>query len=81
LRARNMILERNHPLIYGQNKTDTLVKSLEGEIFKLEKSKIDEKIKTWNDVLQLKRAIIDFQSNLRRAESKCRLFGENEKQN
>ncbi len=81
LRARNMILEKNHPSIYAQNKTDPLVKNLEGEIFKLEKSKIDEKIKTWNDVLQLKRAIIDFHVNLRSAEAKCRLFGENEKQN
>lgn len=74
LRAQNMILERNHPLTYIQNPTDPLIKGLEVEIFKLEKSKIDENIKTWNDVLELKRAIIELQTNLRSAEAKCKLF-------
>ena len=81
LRARNMILERNRPLTYVQDKTDPLIRNLEGEIFRLEKSKIDEKVKTWNDVLLLKRAIVDLQASLRSAETKCRLFDENENQN
>lgn len=77
LKARNMILERAPQFNYTPITTDPLSKDLEKEIFRLEKSKIDEEVRAWNDVLRLKREIIDLVNELSNADIRRRLI-ENE---
>jgi len=77
LKARNMILERTPQFNYAPITTDPLNKDLEKEIFRLEKSKIDEEVRSWNDVLRLKREIIDLVNELSNADIRRRLI-ENE---
>ena len=64
LRAKNIILEKSPRSAYNLSVIDPICRDLEKEIFQLEKTKIEEEITAWNNVLLLKRDIIDLENEL-----------------
>jgi hypothetical protein len=74
LRAKNIILEKSPRSAYSLLVIDPICRDLEKEIFRIEKTKIEEEITAWNDVLQLKRDIVDLENELSNATNKSKLI-------
>jgi len=74
LRAKNIILEKSPRTTYSLLAIDPICRDLEKEIFRLEKTKIEEEITAWNNVLLLKRDIIDLESELSNATKRSKLI-------
>ena len=64
LRAKNIILQKSPRSAYNLSVVDPICRDLGKEIFQLEKTKIEEEITAWNNVLLLKRDIIDLENEL-----------------
>ena len=74
LRAKNIILEKSPRSAYSLLVIDPICRDLEKEIFRIEKTKIEEEITAWNNVLLLKRDIIDLESELSNATKRSKLI-------
>jgi len=74
LRAKNIILEKSPQTAYNLSAIDPVCRDMEKEIFRLEKTKIEEEITAWNNVLLLKRDIIDLESELSNATKRSKLI-------
>ena len=74
LRAKNIILEKSPRTAYSLLPIEPVCRDMEKEIFRIEKTKIEEEITAWNDVLQLKRDIVDLENELLNATKRRNLI-------
>lgn len=73
LDIRNEVLKIDTFLPKYDSQSDPRKTELEKEIIQLEKLKINEKIESWRDILQLKKDIIDLIMELKRIKNKLEL--------
>ena len=74
LNIRNEVLQIKSNMPVYNTYSDPRITELEKEIIKLKKSKINGKIESWKDVLQLKKDIIDLIIELKKIKSKLDLI-------